>query len=483
MIAATVVIRPPLLLFLACTCTLVSALFPGRVAAAGESTWTPLPTVGAPSARYAQTAVWTGTEMIIWGGNGCDVPPACSGIRELGDGAAYNPASGTWRPISSRGAPSPRADAPGVWTGTELLIWGGGGSLNGGAAYNPLTDTWRPLPTAGAPSPRGSFASVWTGQEWLIWGGSNGNGLLNDGAAYNPLTNAWRPLPSAGAPAARAVPIAVWTGTAMLVWGGYGALPSAGAAYSPTTNTWAALPTAGQPPLPATYVGVWDGQSLLVWGGSMYGKSGTSTFARVGASFTPGSARWTPLPAANSPPAALFPQAIWTGHEMLIFGGVGARDVPMGAYDPGAGTWRPLPAAGSPSPRCNSSVLWSGRQLLVWGGDADCHGFGVHPLGDGAAYTHPAFPACRFILGFQTLHDAIPSIVGDCLDSEQHNPANGDALQHTTKGLLVWRKADNFTAFTDGYHTWVNGPSGIHERLNTQRFPWETNLGGLPVVP
>jgi hypothetical protein len=100
----------------------------------------------------------------------------------------------------------------------------------------------------------------------------------------------------------------------------------------------------------------------------------------------------------------------------------------------------------------------------------------------GAASAQAA-PGCQFVLGFAALHDSLATIVGDCLDDEQHNPANGDALQHTTHGLLVWRKADNFTAFTDGYRSWVNGPNGIQERLNTQRFAWEANPGGLPVVP
>ena len=54
-----------------------------------------------------------------------------------------------------------------------------------------------------------------------------------------------------------------------------------------------------------------------------------------------------------------------------------------------------------------------------------------------------------------------------------HAAANGDSLQHTTTGLLVWRKSDNWTAFTDGYRTWPNGPYGLQEHLNSQRFPWE----------
>ena len=89
---------------------------------------------------------------------------------------------------------------------------------------------------------------------------------------------------------------------------------------------------------------------------------------------------------------------------------------------------------------------------------------------------------CTFVLGFQTVFSLIPTIVGGCVDNEQHNPANGDALQQTAKGLLVWRKADNFTAFTDGFRSWVNGPAGIQERLNSQRFAWEANPTALPVV-
>lgn len=86
----------------------------------------------------------------------------------------------------------------------------------------------------------------------------------------------------------------------------------------------------------------------------------------------------------------------------------------------------------------------------------------------------PALAAdCQFVLGFKTLHDLIPETVGDCVENEHHNPANGDALQRTTKGLLVWRKADNWTAFTDGFRTWINGPNGLQQRLNTDRFPWE----------
>src|SRR5689334_8061312 len=88
---------------------------------------------------------------------------------------------------------------------------------------------------------------------------------------------------------------------------------------------------------------------------------------------------------------------------------------------------------------------------------------------------------CQFVLGFQSLQALDPSDVGSCLDNQAF-AANGDAIQHTTTGLMAWRKADNWTAFTNGYQTWINGPNGLQARLNTQRFSWEANPDKLPLA-
>jgi len=89
---------------------------------------------------------------------------------------------------------------------------------------------------------------------------------------------------------------------------------------------------------------------------------------------------------------------------------------------------------------------------------------------------------CSYQLGFLAIYEQIPDIVGPCKSNEAYN-AIGNSEQLTANGLMQWRKADNFTAFTDGYRSWVNGPCGLEERLNTQRFPWEANPDNLPVVP
>lgn len=82
--------------------------------------------------------------------------------------------------------------------------------------------------------------------------------------------------------------------------------------------------------------------------------------------------------------------------------------------------------------------------------------------------------ACSFKHGFAALREAIgPSIVGACLEDEHFNAENGNAEQRAVGGLLVWRKSDNWTAFTDGASTWIVGPNGVVKRANAERFPWE----------
>jgi hypothetical protein len=84
-------------------------------------------------------------------------------------------------------------------------------------------------------------------------------------------------------------------------------------------------------------------------------------------------------------------------------------------------------------------------------------------------------PPCQFRLGFATLAQ-LHSGMGRCIEDEHYTP-EGNAEQRTQGGLMVWRKADNWTAYTDGYRTWINGPNGLEQRLNAERFPWEPDAG------
>ena len=131
----------------------------------------------------------------------------------------------TWTATTTVNAPEARTTRTAVWTGSEMIIWGGGnlhGGLNTGGRYNPALDAWTAISITNAPEARGSQRSVWTGSELIIWGGFDVDHVLNTGGRYNPITDSWTPTSTTNAPAARANHTAVWTGSEMIIWGGSG---------------------------------------------------------------------------------------------------------------------------------------------------------------------------------------------------------------------------------------------------------------------
>jgi len=347
----------------------------GIGAAGGGTKWREL----SPSnlcGRYDASVAWTGQELLIWGGESC-AGASCPNDQapHLADGAAYNVANDAWRKLAPSRL-SGREAAATVWTGTEMLVWGGttGQALVAdGAAYNPAEDTWRPL-AASPLSARTAAGAVWSGREMLVWGGSE----TADGAAYDPAADRWRLL-SAAPIAGRSHPISAWTGREMILWSGSGL--SDGAAYDPATDRWR---TIAPSPLRGRFApaSVWTGRELVVWGGD----SDQTFVADDGAAYDPAADRWRSLP--RSPVAArAAPAAVWTGREMLVWGGIGQPGAgdnspldtiverrtllsPVGdgaAYDPATDRWRllePVPLLGRGFP----IAAWDGQGMIIWGG-------------------------------------------------------------------------------------------------------------------
>src|SRR5436189_121838 len=180
-------------------------------------TWTATSTTNAPAARFGHTAVWTGSEMIIWGGQD-------DNLQYMNTGGRYNPSTDSWAATNTTNAPDGRDEHTAVCTGNEMMIWGGTDDtsvFNTGGRYNPGTDSWTGVNTANAPSGRYYQTAVWTGSEMIVWGGYNGS-VLNNGGRYNPGTDSWTATSTTNAAAARYIHTAVWTGSEMIVWGGNG---------------------------------------------------------------------------------------------------------------------------------------------------------------------------------------------------------------------------------------------------------------------
>ena len=85
--------------------------------------------------RSSNSAVWTGKELIVFGGEGMGV--------SFGDGARYDLSEDAWQPLFNecgKNLPSERTSHSGVWTGRQMIIWGGFGGNRG--AWQPSSLLW-----------------------------------------------------------------------------------------------------------------------------------------------------------------------------------------------------------------------------------------------------------------------------------------------------------------------------------------------------
>ena len=115
-------------------------------------------------------------------------------------------------------------------------------SLRSRRKVNPTNDSWLPTAPTGQSVSRRDHTAIWTGTEMIVWGGFDGEVYLNNGGRFNPALNSWTPLTLTGAPEPRALHTAVWSGSQMIVWGGYnGSVINTGGRYNPAANSWALL--------------------------------------------------------------------------------------------------------------------------------------------------------------------------------------------------------------------------------------------------
>jgi N-acetylneuraminic acid mutarotase len=375
-----------------------------------DDTWDNAGLDDAPDPRHAHTAVWTGTHMIVWGGE------VGSYDGYLDSGALYDPLTDAWSPTSREGAPSPRARHSAVWTGSEMIVWGGGrriavapsGQLvpfDTGARYDPVSDTWSPMATAGTPVARDQHRAFWTGSEMIVWSGRQQIGVQAPGGGrYDPATDSWRAMSTSGQGPGGLVPHAVWTGSEMVVWDGFPA--NRGARYDPATDTWSPMETAGAPSPRHSHVVSWTGSRVLVNGGfddvfpptpeiQMGGSydPATNTWSSfwdplalqtslqslwTGAQvfawgpydrfrYDPATDVWTTLSTVNAPAPAGGQSAVWAGDRLIVWGGGSGTDA-GGRWDPATGTWTPTSRGSGPGPRSGHSGVWTGAEMILWGG-------------------------------------------------------------------------------------------------------------------
>src|ERR1044072_8099580 len=117
--------------------------------------------------------------MIVWGG--IWYPDT------INTGGRDNLSTDSWAPTSITNAPDARYNHTAVWTGSEMIVWGGWIFLNTCKKYHAISDSCTVTTTANAPIGRYAYTAVWTGTEMIVWGGDDENfDTLNTGGRYDP---------------------------------------------------------------------------------------------------------------------------------------------------------------------------------------------------------------------------------------------------------------------------------------------------------
>jgi N-acetylneuraminic acid mutarotase len=287
------------------------------------------------------SVVWTGSQFLLWGGYNLSCsniyPYPCTRMLSR-SGLKYNPATNVWDSIPSLTAPDARYKHRAVWTGTEMLIWGGVNSgeetstsyLNTGGRYNPQTNNWTAVPIPAGFAGRSEFVmSMVESNTLFIWGGKskelvtrnitdpcNPPGVISfsfdsvrnhaDGRLFFLSSNTWAPVSTVNAPTGR------YGHTGMLT-SPYGFYIAGG------TNTTNSIPSCVLcvliPPSHCTRVGYFD------------------TVLESAAVYDVSSNTWTTVP--NAPKPFSGSVAIWDNDQFISYFGADS----VISLEPSTGDW------------------------------------------------------------------------------------------------------------------------------------------------
>lgn len=328
--------------------------------------WQPLPE--APiSGRLSASAVWTGTEMIVWGG-AARSEDAGRGAQ----GAAYDPAARTWRTI----APSPaglEGGAAVAWTGDEMVVWASNSPDGpvGAAAYDPDADDWRSLP-AGPLGRREGYGSAWTGMELVVVGGNLGDTLATPvAAALDPAAGTWRLLPALNRLGALMPGSGVvWNGSEVFVKSAVCVERTTCSptllAYDPASDALRTIDLAQAPIVKEqdlTLIGTSGAELVFATVGV---PSNVNSGKPVVVRYDPDADSWSKGAFAPFPgTSGVYQQTAWLGDRLVAPDGSSGLQI----YSLDTDTWETITPGSSPlNWGAGSAIVWTGEELIAWSG-------------------------------------------------------------------------------------------------------------------
>ncbi len=302
---------------------------------------------GPLEARSGHSVMWAGEEMIVWGGATADTPP------NLTDGAAFDPVSDTWRMLPESPL-TPGQVNRAVWAGDRMIVVGNEDT----AEYRRDTDTWRIIGAGIEPS-RSHRLMLWTGESVVVW---NSLGLHE----FDESTGQWRPLEGPGFGSADPWLTSLHTIDGRLAIADLRAGSCSGRRIAVhTASGWTELPplsldTPSSADCSYPHQMAWIGDRVVAWEDE------------------------------GHPTMALDPGGEWEEIATIPLGGREGPDGPVimgdrllvpqwdvgAVFDPGSGRWDQvrLPGYGA-----SADMVWTGSEILMWGG-ACCFGTPSGPL-------------------------------------------------------------------------------------------------------
>lgn len=303
--------------------------------------------------RVGSSAIWTGTELIIWGGRVLDGPVVEEGARWSSD-------LDEWVELPN-GPLTGTIGHTAVWDRSRMIVAG----PTGVASYSPSADSWTDLPeppfrltslgTTGTSQPATQYA--WDGEVLYIW-----NVSTDEFAAFDTTNDKWRVLPG---PGLEVEP------NALLVGGGrIYALGTRwdGGRFEPATNqlyvsvfegeTWAAAPSISfetaeyaAPAAPTSAAVLREG--LIVWGLPVPRPAPARILDLAGL--------WIETPPPPLPPENIVNAPLVIDEHVLAVSEAGVGYL----RSPNSGEWTSI---GQVPFSSSNEAIWTGEFVVGWNG-------------------------------------------------------------------------------------------------------------------
>lgn len=300
------------------------------------------------SPRSGAAAAWTGREVVLVGGDEFLCPPGadCLGPVDppFADGAAYDPATGTWRsiapaPVGVRHAAVAALDGdvylatagellryrvdrdswdvlgwmPGPWVRSGFGIVVDGGTLvfadatptsdaRSGWRYDPATATWSELPPAPLPAAADRWATSLDDRLVLAGVDRSSGGPRIVVAALDPGTGTWHRFPDRHGSGYQA-----WGHDGTVVVNPHFGPEAGGGILDPATGTWSPLP-----PAPAGFRGDLAG---------VLGRADASFEYAEGWVLDVSDRRWIEVPAVPAFEGSWPATRTAVGRDLFVYGG------------------------------------------------------------------------------------------------------------------------------------------------------------------